>query len=211
MQDASGTGRRLVLVRHGESSWNALGIVQGQADAPGLTDRGRDQAVALALELEGRPVVTLLSSDLTRARQTAEIIAEHLGAPVVLDERVRERKLGVLEGGPVSELAGAGVRTGGVVDADVRPTGGESVRDLYDRVARFVDELTDGPDGDVVVVCHGGPIRVATAYLGGVAPDAMEWWAVDNTQIATFEMAGRDRQTAAVELGPVTHLEGVRR
>jgi len=130
MQDASGIGRRLVLVRHGESTWNALGIVQGQADAPGLTDEGRRQAAALARQLQGRPVVSLLSSDLTRARQTAEVIARQLGAPVTLDERVRERNLGVLEGGPVTALAGAGVDAGGVVDADARPSGGESVRDL---------------------------------------------------------------------------------
>ena len=94
-----------------------------------------------------------------------------------------------------------------MADADVRPFGGESVRDFYDRVARLVDDLADGPDGDVVAVCHGGTIRVAGAYLGGVAPEDMEWRAIDNTQIATFEMAGRVRQRGRGR-GRARHLPG---
>jgi probable phosphoglycerate mutase len=213
MQDASGGGRRLVLVRHGESTWNALGIVQGQANAPGLTDRGRRQAATLARRLLDRSVVALVSSDLTRAHQTAEIIAQELDTGVVLDDRVRERDFGVLEGGPSSGLTTAitGVDGGGVVDADVRPAGGESVRDLYDRVAWFVDSVRDGPVGDVVVVCHGGVIRVASAYLESIAADAMTWPAVDNTQVATFEMAnGRHTQEPA-ERGLVAQVKGGQR
>jgi probable phosphoglycerate mutase len=209
MKGASGTGRRLVLVRHGESTWNALGIVQGQANAPGLTNRGRRQAATLARQLLDRPVVALMSSDLTRARQTAEIIAERIGTGVVVDDLLRERDFGVLEGGSSTKLTGAvtGVDGRRVVDADVRPAGGESVRDLYDRVARFVDSVGDGPDGDVVVVCHGGTIRVAAAYLAGIAADAMGWPAVDNAQVATFEMA-RGQRPGRVDVGPVVHVNG---
>jgi len=210
MQDASGSGRRLVLVRHGESAWNALGIVQGQASAPGLTDRGRRQASTLARQLQGRPVAALFSSDLTRARQTAEIIAEGVGTVAVLDDRVRERDFGVFEGGPSTELTAAvtGVDGDRVVDADARPAGGESVRDLYDRVAWFVDSVDGGTDGDVVVVCHGGAIRVATAYLEGITADAMGWPAVDNMQVATFEMASRGEQRERVDVRPVAHRQG---
>jgi len=210
MQDASGIGRRLVLVRHGESTWNALGIVQGQASAPGLTDRGRRQAVSLADQLQDRPVVALLSSDLTRARQTAAIIAERVGAAVVLDERVRERDFGVFEGGPSSALGqdATGVAGNEVVDADLRPADGESVRDLYDRVAWFVDSVRDGPDGDVVVVCHGGAIRVASAYLEGIAVEAMAWPAVDNTQVATFAMANSGPTHERAERGLVAQAKG---
>ena len=212
MQDASGRGRRLVLVRHGESTWNALGIVQGQANAPGLTDRGRRQAAALARRLLDRPVVALLSSDLTRAHQTAAIIAQELDTAVVLDDRLRERDFGVLEGGPSSVLTAAvtGVDGGRVVDADVRPAGGESVRDLYDRVAWFVDSVGDGPDGDVVVVCHGGTIRVAAAYLAGIAADAMGWKAIDNMQVATFELA-RGQRPQRVDVGLVVPVQGSQR
>src|SRR5580658_7967421 len=153
MQDASGSGRRLVLVRHGESTWNALGLVQGQAASPGLTDRGRRQTETLAQELLGRPVIALVSSDLVRARQTAEIIAIRVGVPVVLDERLRERDLGVFEGGPSASLttAATGIDGDRVVDAEARPDRGESVRDLYERVASFIDSVARGPDGDVVV------------------------------------------------------------
>jgi probable phosphoglycerate mutase len=214
MQDASGTCRRLVLVRHGESTWNALDIVQGQANAPGLTDRGRRQAATLAHRLQDRPVVALVSSDLTRARQTAQIIAERVGTAVVLDERVRERDLGVFEGGPSTDLTAdaTGVEGTRVVDADRRPAGGESVRDLYDRVAWFVDSVREGPDGVVVVVvCHGGAIRVASAYLEGIAADSMTWPAVDNTQVATFEMANRGHTHERVERGLVAQVKGGQR
>jgi broad specificity phosphatase PhoE len=213
MHDASGIGRRLVLVRHGESTWNALGIVQGQADAPGLTDRGRRQAVTLADQFQHRPVIALVSSDLARARETAEIIARRLDSAVVLDERVRERNFGVFEGGPSSALGcdATGVSGEWVVDADLRPAGGESVRDLYDRVAWFVDSVRDGPDGDVVVVCHGGAIRVASAYLEGVAAEAMPWAAVDNTQVATFDMANSGPTHERAERGLVAQAKGSQR
>jgi probable phosphoglycerate mutase len=207
MQAASNSRRRLVLVRHGESTWNALGIVQGQARAPGLSRRGRRQAARLARQLQDRPVVALLSSDLTRARQTAEIIAERVGTGVVLDERVRERSFGVFEGGPSSELIAAvtGVEGDRVVDADLRPAGGESIRDVYDRVAWFVEEVGHGEDGDVVVVCHGGAIRVATAYLEGTTADAMTWPAVDNARVAMFEITS-GRQHEPADAGGVTHV-----
>jgi broad specificity phosphatase PhoE len=213
MHDASGIERRLVLVRHGESTWNALGLVQGQADAPGLTDRGRRQAVTLADQLQRRPVVALVSSDLTRAQETADIIARRVGSAVVLDERVRERDFGVFEGGPSGALGCdvTGVSGEWVIDADLRPAGGESVRDLYDRVAWFVDSVRDGPDGDVVVVCHGGAIRVASAYLEGIAVDAMPWAVVDNTQVATFEMTKSGRTHERAERGLVAQAKGSQR
>src|ERR1700761_7600258 len=88
----------LWLVRHGESTWNVAGLVQGHNDEAELTERGRQQAAAAAEEFRGRRVRALYASDLRRAQQTAAALAAVLGLPVRSDERLRERSLGVLEG-----------------------------------------------------------------------------------------------------------------
>ncbi|HEY5244815.1 MAG TPA: histidine phosphatase family protein, partial [Acidimicrobiales bacterium] len=92
----------LWLARHGESTWNALGLVQGYAATPALTARGRAQAEQLteqlAATLAGVPVAALYSSDLDRAVQTAGPLATRLGRDVVRDQRLRERSFGEVEG-----------------------------------------------------------------------------------------------------------------
>ena len=100
-----------------------------------------------------------------------------LGLPVFADGRLRERSLGVLEGTAAMAIDPAltGLAGGRVTDPDARPAGGESVRDLYQRAAGFAEELAaacdehgDDQAGDVVVVAHGGTLRVLEAYLTGV-------------------------------------------
>jgi broad specificity phosphatase PhoE len=112
-----------------------------------------------------------------------------LGLPVFADARLRERSLGALEGLP-SAMIGAsvtGLDGGRVADADARPVGGESVRNLYRRAAQFIDELAatvdDDDTGDVVVVAHGGTVRVLEAYLQGIPADQMGWGPVQNATV----------------------------
>ena len=81
---------RLLLVRHGETDWNADGRLQGQTDRP-LSDFGRKQARGLADELAAEGFEAIYSSDLARARETAEIIGARLGLPVELDSDLREK------------------------------------------------------------------------------------------------------------------------
>ena len=131
------------LVRHGESTWNALGLAQGHCDQARLTRRGEHQAWAVAARLRSRPIGALYASDLRRAQQTAAPLATVLGLPVTSDARLRERCLGVLEGTDAAAIhpAVSGLRAHRVVDADARPPGGESLRDFYRRVAEFADDL----------------------------------------------------------------------
>jgi 2,3-bisphosphoglycerate-dependent phosphoglycerate mutase len=184
------------LVRHGESTWNIAGLAQGHNDLAELTERGLTQASDAAWRFRDQPIRAIYASDLRRAMQTAAAFSVVLGLPVFADDRLRERSLGVLEGLPSAENGPSltGLDADRVVDPDARPAGGESVRDLYRRAAGFLDELavTVGDDdaaGDVVVVAHGGTVRVLTAYLNGISADQMGWGPVDNattTRIPDF-------------------------
>src|SRR6202044_940592 len=88
----------LWLVRHGESTWNVAGLVQGHNDEAELTERGLSQAAEAAAQFGYRPVRGIYASDLRRAQQTAAAFAAVLGLPVYADTRLRERSLGDLEG-----------------------------------------------------------------------------------------------------------------
>ena len=205
----------LWLVRHGESTWNIAGLAQGHNDEAELTERGRRQAADAAAQFGYRPVRAIYASDLRRARQTAAAFAEVLGLPVYTDPRLRERSLGVLEGTAHQGIgpAATGLADGLVIDPDVRPEAGESVRDLYVRAAAFCDDLVAGlrdghgplpgltrtgpasakpasAGGDVLVIAHGGPVRVLDAYLHGVPVDQMTWRPVDNATIVRISEFG---------------------
>ena len=178
--------RSLWLIRHGESTWNTLGLAQGHSDDAELTERGAGQARAVAAQFRGRPVRALYASDLRRATQTAAPLATELGLAVTRDTRLRERSLGILEGGPSAAILPAisGLRAGRVVDPDARPAGGESVRDLYQRAAAFADDVGEQRiPGDIVVVAHGGTLRVLAAYLRRVPVERMSWEPLANAYV----------------------------
>ena len=201
LPDAQDSAPALWLVRHGESTWNVAGLAQGQHDQAELTSRGVRQASDAAWRFRDHPIRAIYASDLRRARQTAAAFAAVVGVPVFTDARLRERRLGALEGAPSTALIPSvtGLDSGRVVDPDARPAGGESVRELYQRAAAFCSDLTatisDGDDtgaagfpglpdaGDVVVVAHGGTVRVLAAYLQGIPADAMSWGPVANATV----------------------------
>jgi broad specificity phosphatase PhoE len=203
---AQDTAPALWLVRHGESTWNVAGLAQGQHDQAELTERGLRQASDAAWRFRDHPVRAIYASDLRRARQTAAAFAAVLGLPVFADARLRERSLGVLEGAPSAALSpsATGLDGGRVADPDARPAGGESVREVYQRAAAFCDELDElaatvdddcggsavgafpgRPDtaGDVLVIAHGGTVRVLAAYLHGIPADQMSWGPVENATV----------------------------
>jgi broad specificity phosphatase PhoE len=206
----------LWLIRHGESTWNVAGLAQGHNDEAELTSRGLRQAAEAAERFRDAAVRAIYVSDLRRALQTAAAFAQVLRLPVNTDTRLRERSLGVLEGSPSHAIGPAitGVSDGLVVDADARPVGGESVRDLYERAAAFCQDLdlTSAPNtdnSDVLVVAHGGTIRVLTAYLSGVPADQMTWGPVGNAAVTRIPCSSAQPQFGATTAG--TQPEGVNR
>jgi probable phosphoglycerate mutase len=155
------------LLRHGVTDGNAEGRVQGQGAGTGLSRLGERQVRAAAARVLRTPVrpAAIVSSDLERCRQTAQVLAEALDLPVRLDPDLRERSFGLLEGRLWADLppAAAGVADGWVTSPSVRPPHGESVDDLAVRVFRALRRAASGP-GPVLIVTHGGPIRVATGF-----------------------------------------------
>lgn len=165
--------RRLVLVRHGESIWNAERRIQGQACA-GLSPRGHAQAAAAALALAATyPDARLVTSDLQRTRETVAPLEAALGRDAELDLRLRERSFGAWERQLRADVADGDVDrwqrwlAGEDVVGEV---GGESAEALTDRVAPVLHELLDTtPDGQVTVaVTHGGPVWHGVHRLLGV-------------------------------------------
>jgi probable phosphoglycerate mutase len=174
------------MVRHGESTWNVLGLIQGHAEGPTLTEKGRQQSATVAEQFRTGGVGAIYSSDLTRAQQTAAFIGAALGLPVESDRRLRERCFGSYEGLPLRALnsAQSGLRGEQVVDASARPNGGESLDEVYQRAADFLEELQGRHvTGDVIVVTHGGTLRALRAYCAGVPMKGSEWDAVSNGSV----------------------------
>jgi probable phosphoglycerate mutase len=162
------TRRALWLVRHAESAWNALGRWQGQAD-PELSPRGRLQAQALAGALAGAGIEAIVSSDLRRARETAEALGRALGLEPTHDARLRERDLGAWSGLTRDEIAArwpeelARVRAR---DPAFRPGGGESLDDVTRRVGEFLRALAARSEpARVALVSHGGVLRTLRPAL----------------------------------------------
>jgi broad specificity phosphatase PhoE len=150
---------RLLLVRHGETDWNAEGRLQGQTDRP-LSDYGRRQALQLADELGSEEFEAIYSSDLTRTRQTAEVVGRRLALPVELDSDLREKDWGTWEG-----LTSA--------ERDRVEFVGESTEAHQERILRALRRIAERHprDGLVLVVTHGGSMRrVQTAAMGMALP-----------------------------------------
>ena len=164
----------ILLVRHGETEWNAAGRIQGQTNSS-LNDRGRAQANELADRLDGEAITAVYSSDLDRARETAEILAARLDLPVVLDPALRERDFGSWEGKTVDELeeqwpgAWARWREGNEGEGDV-----EDHLALAERVRDAIRRLAAAHPGErILVVAHGGAIRVILTDAAGLSyPEA---------------------------------------
>ena len=173
------SSRRLVLWRHGRTSWNSVNRFQGQEDVP-LDDVGKDQVRRAAQTLVGLKPHHIISSDLERARHTAQALADIAGLTVSIDEDLRETFAGTWQGLTRNEIIERYPEDfamwGG--DSNIRPGGGETRLEVADRMTRAIAKgLSSVPDGGTLVVAsHGGALRAALGRL--LALDPSQWTAL---------------------------------
>ncbi|NUQ76500.1 MAG: histidine phosphatase family protein [Polyangiaceae bacterium] len=188
---------KLLLIRHGETEDNYNRVFQGQGGA-GLNDRGKDQVKRLSARLLAPQRIhlhALYSSDLARARETAEILGLALGLPVTLEPGLREVDLGAWQGLDDDEVA---VRFPDEWEAwkngvDIKRGGGESYAEVKVRVAGALERLIEKHRGEAVgVVSHGAAIKVYVAHILGLPLGRLRFFmAATNTALNLIEIDER--------------------
>jgi probable phosphoglycerate mutase len=225
---------RVLFVRHGETTWNREGRVQGWAQTS-LTGRGRDQARATGVYLRTLGIDRVLASDLRRAQETARLAGEGTGsagasgsgggpggrdnrpgagdepgvdATLSFDRAWRERDFGDYQGLGKETIAERHDEydLGGSLSAVESVPGGESLDEFRRRVVAGWESLLAGVEGEtVVVVTHGGPLRAVFAEISGRdVPTVAREWAPDNCGITEVDVSGDPN---VVRRDDTSHLE----
>jgi alpha-ribazole phosphatase len=185
---------RLILARHGETAWNAQARYQGQADVE-LNEAGRRQAAALArrlARLAKGEIHAIYASDLQRAWKTAQAIAAPHSLPMRAEPRLREMSFGDWEGLTYGEIQERDPQTLAAWEADplhVSPPGGETLAQVAARVQSALDDVTRShQDQTVLLVAHGGPLRVLICLALGLDPRTHWQFRLDTAAISELEI-----------------------
>jgi glucosyl-3-phosphoglycerate phosphatase len=197
-----------VLLRHGRTASNAEGRIQGQLDVP-LDDLGRRQADALGTAFEADPPAVVVSSDLSRAADTARAVAAHVGLEVSYDERLRETHFGQWQGLTGDEVhAGWPEESARWRSGQGGPLGGETAAQVAERASACLQDWLPGVDAGrtLMLVSHGGTARALVGRLLELPEDVWWRWApLGNTCWTTLVEADRgwrlERHNAG--LGPL--------
>jgi alpha-ribazole phosphatase len=177
---------RFILVRHGETDWNLEGRWQGQAEVP-LNGRGREQAAQIAHALSAESISAIYSSDLSRARETAQVIADSVGLEVQVDPRLREIHQGEWQGLLIAEIEARYAQEFERRKENpllVAPPGGETASEVMERVVSAVREIGQRYDSQTVaIVSHGFAIACLVCHaqarpieqIWDLVPDNGSW------------------------------------
>lgn len=204
----------VLVVRHGETPWNVERRVQGWEDIP-LNETGIRQAEALArylarTRLHGNQIDAIYSSDLQRARMTAEIVGQALSLPVIVDEGVRERHFGVLQGlvfSKMEEHQPEAARIWKSRDPDAILPEGESLRRFHERVTQAIDTIASRHLGQrVMVVSHGGAMDIIWRHARQASLQAPREAELLNASINRLKVM--PQRWEIIEWGNVAHLAG---
>ncbi|MEC9012838.1 MAG: histidine phosphatase family protein [SAR324 cluster bacterium] len=197
----------IILIRHGETEWNSQKRMQGHSNSD-LSEVGMGQIQALGELMKNVSFDHIYSSDSLRTRQTAEAITQYSGHTLQFDQRIREKNLGVFEGLTSTEAkerhpeiyrlfktAGANY----VIDE------GESTQQLLERALEFIEEIRLRHSQErVVMVTHGGVVRVLMKHALGLSIDAPTRFIIKNTGI--FGLIWNENWLVT-QMGVVSHLE----
>jgi probable phosphoglycerate mutase len=204
---AGGEVTELVIIRHGETVWNVEGRMQGQLDAP-LTETGLRQAHALGEALAGGRFDGFYTSDLERALGTARIVAERVGLAAVIDARLRERCLGIMQGMTLVQFEQAHPEEWArfcAEDPDYALPEGESVNQRGERTIACAEELARRHGGGrVLIVTHGSVLSGLMRHVLGLEPAAKRRYSLFNAGINTFAVADGDWKL--LSWGEIGHL-----
>ena len=201
---------RLILVRHGETMYNAQRRFTGQSDVP-LNPLGERQAAALGECLATEHLDVIVTSNLERTRVTSEAIANYHGIPIQEDRDLREMALGEWEGYTYDEVLtiDANLAAQWRVDpATYAPPGGETVAQLRDRCARALNRWqTQYPEASVLWVTHGGLIGVLLCHVLDI--DLKRRWQFrhDNASISEIRLSGE--RVIIARLNETTHIRSL--
>ena len=202
-----GRATQFIVVRHGETAWNAEGRIQGHLDSP-LNEEGLAQAVLLADRLARQRFSRLYSSDLGRALQTAQPISDKSGRVVHADARLRERNLGIFQGHTSAQCERrwpkhyAGFRSR---DPEHAIPAGESGRELYERVIDVFTTLARKHPGErLVVVTHGGVLDALYRFVRALPLEQARDFPIYN---ASVNLVHFDSALWSIEhWGDISHL-----
>jgi len=205
------TTTRIVLIRHGETAWNAERRLQGHLDID-LNAEGERQARALAAALADEHFDLLVSSDLARAAQTAKALGDTRGQPLYIDGRLRERCYGGFEGLLYADIEARFPQEFAAwqardVDGELPPgkNQGETFRQFYDRVVpAILGWAADNPGKSLALVAHGGVLECAYRAALGLSLDTPRDFKIHNASINRFTV--RDGKLELVSWGEVAHL-----
>ena len=176
----------LILIRHGETEWNAQRRYQGQSDVP-LSPFGRRQAELVAERLAGQKIDAVYASDLSRAWETARAIVGDRGLEIFQEPRLRELKFGILEGLTFNEAQEKHPQMIAAWLEDFRntPQGGESIEEFHARVVSLLDDLKETHDDQVVLlVAHGGPLSELLRIVLELSPKKRWYLELENASLS---------------------------
>ena len=197
---------RMVFIRHGETEWNASGRWQGHADVP-LSAHGQRQAKALAQRLSMWQADALICSDLRRASETAAFIGQTMSLPLIPDVAWREWDVGQFSGLTKAEIVERFPQYSGVGFFDAPE--GESISAFHFRIGRALAQLVSRFRGEtVLVVTHGGVIRMVLAHVFDTPPESYLPFALRANTSITIVNADAHGYRLAV-LNDSAHLESI--
>lgn len=185
----------LWLIRHGETSWNAEGRVQGQTDVP-LSEVGHAQARAVAAALSGNGFDALYSSDLQRVMQTAQPAAQALGLPIRVEPLLRERHYGMFETLTYVEAKlrfPAEYRRFKAHDPEFDFGGGEGLRAFFERTVRCLGDIAARHvEEEVLVFTHGGVLDMAFRHARRLGLSVKRDYEIPNAALNRIGISGED-------------------